>query len=467
MGFEARIVEFAELLRQNGVRVSPGEVEDASLALREVGLEDRETAHAALFSTLVKRARDRDLYERLFELYFSPSHTFWKGLDESLARQIEEEGILDGDDLEMLLYEIRAMSEGMSPFSRALLTGDGAALSARFRGAALQLDLSGVTNSLQAGFFSRRLLSEAGAEQARSEFSALEEKLKERGVEKDAVEFVSRELAAKLRAAEQAARDYIEAQAKLRRAKDEPRSPLGRPFGELSREELERVQVAVRRLAERLKSRLVKKERQKQRGTLNVRRTLRKNMALGGVFANLVLRRRRKQRPEVVVLCDVSDSVRNVSRMMLLFVHTLQSQFSGVRSFAFVSDVGEITEAFREADVNQALDTAIAGRAINLYGNSNYGRALSLFVGNHLASISRRTTVLIIGDGRNNYNDPAVWALKELSRKARRVVWITPEPEEAWGFGDSEMLRYRDAVSQVVVVQTLADLEGVAEKILG
>lgn len=466
MGFEARIVEFAELLRQSGVRVSPGEVEDATIALREVGLEHRETSRAALFTTLVKRARDRDPFERLFALYFSPKQGFLRDLDRSLSRQIEEEGLLEGDDLEMLLHEIRTLGEGMSPFSRALLFGDAAALSARFRGASLQLDLSQVTSPLQMGFFSRRLLSELGIEKARSDLRGLAEAAKQRGLADEVVDFLSRELSAKLRAAEQAAREYVEAQAKLRRAQREARSPFDRPFGELSREELEVVQRAVRRLAERLKSRLVKKDRQRRKGALNVRRTLRKNMALGGVFAKIVFRRRRKERPEVVVLCDVSDSVRNVSRMMLLFVHTLQSQFSAVRSFAFVSDVGEITEAFREADANRALDTAIAGNAINLYGNSNYGRALSLFVGEHLPSIGRRTTVLIIGDARNNYNDPSVWALRELSRKAGRVIWITPEAEESWGIGDSEMLRYRDAVDRVVVVQSVSDLEGVADKIL-
>lgn len=466
MGMEARIVELAALLRQNGVRVSPGEVEDASLALREVGLDDRETVRAALSSTLVKRSRDRALFDRVFDLFFSPAGGLSRAIDESLARQIEEERILEGDDLEMLLYEIRTLSEGMSPFSRALAMGEGAAFSSILRGAALRLDFSEVESALQAGFFSRRLLAEAGAGGARGEFAALEEGLRERGIPERAVDFVSRALAEKLRAAEQAAREYVEAQAKLGRAREEAPSPLSRPFGTLTTEELERVQLAVRRLAERLKSRLVKKERKRKKGSLNVRRTLRKNMALGGVLAELSFRHRRRQRPEVVILCDVSDSVRNVSRMMLLFVHTLQSQFAGVRSFAFVSDVGEITEAFRDADPNQALDTAIAGKAINLYGNSNYGRMLTLFVGSHLPSITRRTTVLVIGDARNNYNDHAVWALEELARKARRVVWITPEPEEDWGRGDSEMLRYRDVVSQVVVVQTLADLEGVAEKLV-
>lgn len=463
---EARLVELAALLRQNGLRVSPGEVEDASLALREVGLGDRETVRAALASTLVKRSRDRELFDRIFDLFVSPGGSLARALDQSLARQIEEEGRLEGDDLEMLLYEIRQMAEGMSPLAQALILGEGARLGSMLRGAALRLDLAQSEGGLQAGFFARRLLAEAGASRVRTEFSELEAKLRERETSSAAVDFVAEALADKLRAAERAARAYVEAHAKLGRAKEEIDSPLAKPFGALTAEELERVQIAVRRLAERLKSRLVKKERKRRKGSLNVRRTLRRNMALGGVLAQLSFRQRRRQRPEVVVLCDVSDSVRNVSRMMLLFVHTLQSQFAGVRSFAFVSDVGEITDAFRAADANQALDAAIAGKAIDLYGNSNYGRMLSLFVGAHLPSIGRRTTVLIIGDARNNYNDPALWALRELARKARRVVWITPEPEDAWGMGDSEMLRYRDLVSQVVVVQSLADLEGVAEKLV-
>src|SRR5690606_12186573 len=129
-----------------------------------------------------------------------------------------------------------------------------------------------------------------------------------------------------------------------------------RSFQELSREELERTNLAVRRLAEKLKARLVRRERDRRRGALHVRRTLRRNMGIGGVPARLVFRSRRPQRPDVVVLCDVSDSVRNVSRLMLLFVHTLQARFARVRSFAFVSDVGEITEHFKDVDAARAVD---------------------------------------------------------------------------------------------------------------
>lgn len=466
MGLEARLVEFAELLRQGGVRVSSAEVEDAGVALQAVGLEDRTSVHAALSTTLVKRARDRETFDRIFDLFFSPTHGLVRELDRSLARKLEDEGLLQEEELDRLVAELARLKEGMSPLAGALLAGDGASVASLFRGAALQFDFSRVESALEAGFFSRRLLSAAGFGAARVDLAELDRRLEREGLSAAAREVVSRELSARLRAVEEAAREFVGARVRLARKRRSEPTLAFRPFADLSREELERVQVAVRRIAERLRSRLVEKERHRRRGRLAVRRTLRKNMAHGGALFDLAFKRKRRERPEIVVLCDVSDSVRHVARLMLLFVHTLQSRHRGVRSFAFVSDIGEITDAFREAEAERALDLAIAGKAIHLYGNSNYGRALSLFVRDHIAAVGRRTTVLVIGDARNNYNDPAVWALEEIRRKARRLIWITPEPEEAWGTGDSEMLRYRAAVSQILVVQSLADLEDAARRIV-
>lgn len=466
---EARLVEFAELLRQHGIQVSPAETKDAAEALLATGLDDRELVHAALKATMQKRARDEALFDRVFTLFFTGLSRVLDGIDESLLRRIEDEGVLEGDDLEMLLYTLREMGQQMSPLTAALLDGDAGAIARLLRGASLQLDFSEMGGPLQAGFFARRLVAGAGGSEARADLMEVEARLREEGLDPSKVEWVSKKLSARLREIEDAARRYVEEQAAARKASQARRKegpPLDRSFSELSPEELERTQVAVRRLADKLKTRLVRRERQRRKGALNVRRTLRKNMAYGGVFAHLVFRHKRPQRPDVVVLCDVSDSVRNVSRLMLLFVHTLQARFSRVRSFAFVSDVGEITEAFQEVEASQAIDLAVAGKAINLYGNSNYGRALATFARDHLAGITSRTTVLIIGDGRNNYNAPHAWALRDLTRKARRVVWICPEDRGAWGFGDSEMPLYEQAVSQVVVVRNLADLEAVADELM-
>jgi uncharacterized protein with von Willebrand factor type A (vWA) domain len=371
-------------------------------------------------------------------------------MDASLLREIEAQGLLEGDELKMLIATIDRLAPGLSPLTRAALEGDRAGLAALFRNAVLQLDLSRLESPLQSGFFSRRLLAA---------------ELRSKGLPSAGVEMVSEKLSGALREVERAARAEIESQSKARLAR-KTGGLSDRNLATLSPGEVERMQSEVRKIAERLKTRALRKRRALRRGSLDVRRTLRRNLPWGGVPMVPEFRSRRPERPDVVVLCDVSDSVRNAARMMLLFTHTLQALFSRVRSFVFVSDIGEVTRHFQTLGPEQALDLASAGKVISLYGNSNYGRALSTFARDELGSITRRTTVMVIGDGRNNYNAPHVWALKDLRRKARRLLWICPEDERSWGFGDSEMHTYAKACHQVVVVRTIAELSRVADQLL-
>lgn len=462
---EARIVEFAEVLRQNGVRVSSSEVADAVAAAGEVGLEERARFCAALRTTLCKRESDLEAFSRAFDFFFSGAARTFEALDQALLRRIEEQGLLEGDELAMVVATLNRLLPQLSPLSRAALEGDRARLARLFRGAALELDLSRLETPLQAGFFSRRLLAAAGVEKLRGDLSALEEELRARGVSPEGVEVVSRQLSLALRRVEEAARREMDRQvrARLRHASGGLNE---RTLHTLSRAELEEAERAVRRLAEKLKARLTRKQRSSRRGALNVRRTLRRNLTWGGVPMVPVFRARRPRRPELVVLCDVSDSVRHVSRLMLLFMHTLQSLFARVRSFVFVSDLGEVTGMFQELEVEEAIDLATAGKAISLHANSNYGRVLATFVRDELPRVDRRTTVMVIGDGRNNYNPASAWALREIQRKARRLVWICPEDPRAWGLGDSEMRTYSRFCQQVVTVQSLADLARVADELV-
>lgn len=462
---DARIVEFAEVLRQNGIRVSTAEVNDAVQATSEVGLRRRELFKSALQTTLVKRAMDLEAFGRAFELFFTGAAQTLESLDAALLADLEREGLLEGDELAMVAASVNRLFNQLSPLAQAALSADRARLAQLFRASMLQLDLSRLETTLQVGFFSRRLLAAAGAEKARSELRDLEAELAARGVSTEGLQVVSRHLASAMRRVEESARREIDRQARARSRKSG--GTLGeRSFHALSRAEIDLTQSAVRKLAEKLKSRLVRRKRSPRRGALNVRRTLRKNLSWGAVPMAPVFRTRRPERPEVIVLCDVSDSVRNASRMMLLFTHTLQSLFVRVRSFVFVSDVGEVTSYFKELEVEEAIDLATAGRAVSLHANSNYGRALVNFTRDQLPSITRRTTVMIIGDGRNNYNANNSWALKELKRKCKRLLWICPEDRRSWGFGDSEMLTYSKACHQVVVVQTLNDLARVAERLI-
>lgn len=461
---DARIVEFAEVLRQNGIRVSPAEVQDAAVATSQLELADRETFRSALRVTLVKRASDEETFGRVFEFYFSGAAKTFEGIDRSLAQRIQEQGLLEPDRMKELLAALGSLAGQLSPLTQAALAGDQARLAQIFRNAALQLDLSRLETPLQAGFYSRRLISGAGGEAFESDLKSLEGELKARGLPQ--VEVVSKHLAAILREVEEAARKEIQRQIKARIRRQPGAALLDRDLHTLSREELEKAEAAVRKLAERLKTRLVRKQRSHRRGALNVRRTLRENMPWGGVPMKPYFRQRRPQRPDVVVLCDVSDSVRNVSRLMLLFTYTLQSLFFRVRSFVFVSDIGEVTEHFRSLEVDQAIDVATAGKDISLYANSNYGRALAMFARDHLGGVTRRTTVMVIGDGRNNYNPANVWALQEIRQKCKRLIWICSEDARNWGFGDSEMQAYAKVCTNVVVVKSVNDLAGIADQLV-
>ena len=462
---EARVVEFVEVLRQNGLKVSVSETNDAVRALAEVGVGDRDATRAVLASTLCKRASDVPTFDRAFDFFFSSAAKTLENIEKSLLARIQEEGLLEGDELKMITFLMDRLAGQLHPLTEAALSGDRARLAHLFRQASLQLDYSRIQNALQTGFFSRRLSTAAGTEAMRSDLASIEAELKARGISTRGLEITAKLLGDALRKVEEAARTEVQRQTNARLKKAS--AGVGdRPLSQLSRQEIELAQRAVRALAEKLKSRLVRRQKSRRKGALNPRRTLRKNLASGGVPMVPYFRARRPQRPDVVVLCDVSDSVRNTSRMMLLFTWTLQSLFSRVRSFIFVSELGEITRHFKDARPEDAVDAATNSGVISLASNSNYGHALASFTRGHLGSVTRRTTVLVIGDGRNNYNAANAWALDELKRKAKRVVWICTEPKTNWGFGDSEMLGYSRAVSQVVTVQTLSDLERIAPQLV-
>jgi uncharacterized protein with von Willebrand factor type A (vWA) domain len=462
---ETRVVEFVEVLRQNGLKVALTETRDAVEAIAVAGVDEPERFRSTLRATLCKRSSDVATFDRAFELFFTGAVKMLQDLDRSLAQRIEEEGLLEGDELKMIVWMLEHLAGQLSPLTQAAMQGDRGRLAHLFRQATLQLDFSKVQNALQTGFYSRRLLSGAGFERMRSDVEAINAELEARGVSARGIEVVSRHLGAAMRKVEEAARAETGRQitARLRRAQP---GVQDKPLHLLTRTELEVAQRSVRALADKLKSRLIRRQRSKKKGQLNPRRTLRRNLSSGGVPMVPQFRSRRPARPDVMVLCDVSDSVRVTSRLMLLFTFTLQALFTRVRSFIFVSELGEVTRFFKDAEPEEAIDAATQSNVISLASNSNYGHALAEFTRAYLGSVTRRTTVFVIGDGRNNHNPANAWALEDIKRKAKRVVWICTEPRQNWGFGDSEMLVYEKACSQVVTVQTLADLEKIAQQLV-
>jgi uncharacterized protein with von Willebrand factor type A (vWA) domain len=213
-------------------------------------------------------------------------------------------------------------------------------------------------------------------------------------------------------------------------------------FAFYTEDDIRRMNDAVVRLAQRLKNRLSVRRKKAARGRFNVKQTLRKNLQFGGVPFNIQLDRRKKAKPQIMVLCDISDSVLNASRFMLQFVYSVQDLYAKVRSFVFVSEIGEVTKLFEEHDINVAVETALRGDVIDVFSHSNFGRAFEMFHRNFFTAVNSKTTVLVIGDGRNNYNRPSDWVLREIKQKAKQLIWLNPESRMTWGVGDSEMPRY-------------------------
>jgi len=237
-------------------------------------------------------------------------------------------------------------------------------------------------------------------------------------------------------------------------------------FYYLTEDEIRKMNEAVTRLAQRLKNVITVRRKRAKKGRFDIKKTLRSNLMYGGVPFKLRFERRKKEKPQVVVLCDVSDSVRNVSRFMLQFVYSLQDLYSKVRSFVFVSEIGEVTEHFRNNDAKEALDIALKGDLINIYSHSNFGYAFRTFLQDHIGTVNKKTTVIVLGDARNNYNLPHDWCLREIKQRAKQLIWLNPENRNTWGFGDSEMDRYGIHCDMVEECRNLNQLYHVIDRLV-
>jgi uncharacterized protein with von Willebrand factor type A (vWA) domain len=447
---QKKILEFAKILRRSGIRVSTAEALDSFTALDELTLDDRGVFRDALRATMVKRGEEIPSFNELFDLYWSGFYDSLRETFGDAALGLEALGI-DLDELMRRLAEQLQNMEGdlgdLSELARAMLTMDLDQLEQMIRQAAEQAGIDRIENFLQVGFFSRRTLEQMGLEGATQELRDLAAALEQAGMSPEEVAALRGLIDRLMEAARKSARNFTERELQQRNhdymEKFRRETLLEKSFYHLTEEEIRKMREVVERLAQRIKNILSVRRRRLNRGKLDLHQTLRRNMSHGGIPFELVFKQRKKDRPKLVILCDVSSSVANVSRFMLQFVYSLQEAFTRIRSFVFVSELGEVTSLFYERDVNLAIEHALdGGDVINVYTRSNFGHAFHHFWQNHLSAIDNKTTVLVLGDARNNYNDPRAWCLRDIHNKAKNVVWLNPESPSAWGFGDSVMDKY-------------------------
>jgi uncharacterized protein with von Willebrand factor type A (vWA) domain len=232
--------------------------------------------------------------------------------------------------------------------------------------------------------------------------------------------------------------------------------------GRLRETERAELEDSLRRLARSLHGALTHRRRTAAAGRVDSGATMRRNMRFDGVPFMPVTVRRAEDRPRLVVLADVSLSVRTTSRFTLSLVHGLQDLFTQVRTFAFVAQVAETTELFRDYVDERALGLIFGGDVIDVDANSDYGNVFGKFLAEHSSAVTRRTTLVVLGDGRNNANDPNLAAFEEITRRARETVWLTPEPRYSWGLGSCDLPAYAEFCNRVRVVRDLGGLEHAA-----
>ncbi len=467
---EDKLVEFANLLRQNGVRVSLAETLDAVAAAEISGLGDRDSFRSALRATMIKRASELPVFEQLFDVYFSGLGEIIKGaskeVQDALSMSDQEfQNFLD--DVDQLLKD---HADELSELAKQLLRNENGQLEKMMREAARAVRMQGIQRTIEENYFARALARALGLDKIEQEIKELREQLEKLELGSAFRAKMEEYLDRRLKMLEDIIRKYVRQEREKRDLKSREEARMNqladKSFYYLSEEEMAKMREAITRLAQRLKNIIAVRRKRKKKGRFDIKRTLRKNIEYGGVPFKLKFDQRKKEKPQILVMCDVSDSVRNASRFMLQFVYSLQDLYSRVRSFVFVADIGEVTESFRTNDIKDALDVALKGDVINVYAHSDFGRSFRNFVGDHIGAVNKRTTVIILGDARNNYNLPHDWCLREIRQRARRIIWLNPESRNTWGFGDSEMERYQVHCDLVEECRNLNQLYRVIDQLV-
>jgi uncharacterized protein with von Willebrand factor type A (vWA) domain len=456
-----RVMDFIGALRSAGLSVSPAEGMDALRALACVDFADPGAFKAALRATLVKRSRDIPVFEELFPLYFY-----------GLA-PCGGDGLPDGELREALREEIARMEgreQGAASLLMMLMTGQGGEWETIIRRGAQGVGTSQLHTRQQIGMYTRRIFEGFDWEGAEEELAELIERLREKGWEPGRLEELRRLFEELRDGFRSQVRRYVERE-QARRAGGLSRSErikrlMSRPLSELDEAELQLMREAVYVLARRLRNKLALRERRGGRGRLDVKSTLRVNMRHGGIPFRLVLRKRKREKVELFVLCDVSSSVARVSQFMLRFVYTIQDCLARVRSFVFVDELGEVTSFFNEDSIEEGVRKALHEADIVYYARSDFGGVFRQFCDEYLQDVGYRTYILIIGDARNNQNDPCAEALERMARRARGIIWLNPEPRPFWDTGDSVMGEYLPHLKEARVCRNLEDLDRAVSSLL-
>jgi uncharacterized protein with von Willebrand factor type A (vWA) domain len=482
------IVDFVKALRTAELKVSPAETLDAMAALDVIGIEDREFLKNTLSMVLSKTPEEKESFETCFEQFFTFEQFQGNLIPADDVSHDDDGGEFDpSDDDNPQAGEGRgggagmgggggSASEGdesdstadvpntMQPESRLgqlLMNNDKTEITIAVVEAGREVEVNQIVVFTQKGLYTRKIMDAMGLPELQDEISEL----------KGHGGLPQRKLSNLLKSGRdtlrERVRDYVERQFFLHA--DEQGKQLREELlkkvklSNLEKRNYKDVQQVVFKMAKKLIAVHSKQRKTVKRGQLDVRKTLRHNMQYDGALFDIKWKATKIDRPKVMAICDVSGSVSNYSRFLLMFLYSLSEILPKVRAFAFSSDLGEVTRLFDQS----GLEDAIA-KTMRDYGNgsTDYGQMLQDFKSNCMDDVNNKTTIIILGDARNNFGDPRAEILREMYDKSKRVIWLNPEPKMSWTVGDAEMKKYAACCHQTEVCNSLMHLERVVGNLL-
>lgn len=453
--------ELVWALRRDGFDVATSQAIDVARAVRDLGWSDPWTVREAVAAVVGPRPAERARFDETLADFFSAESAAHRG---TIWVRLARAGFMPAE-LEILrsaLDEVDAASPAHGSALRRIL-GDGADASHAVVGSRVAASIDASTN-LQLGYLTHRLLRHAGVDAARQAHAQLRailvRALGPRGAA--LADAVARHVDRADDTFRAFARRTYDARVASRDRRRDGRAQTT-PFASLDARQAAIVRRALRAFADRMRAVRRRVRRRRRRGPVDPHRTLRFSLRTGGVPFVLERRRRPRARPRIMVLCDVSDSVRPVAAFFLELMYALQELFESARTFVFVSNLGETTNLFSRTSAAEAVTRAWTGAGIvPTHDNSNYGRALRTFEHRHLRAVDRRTTVVVLGDGRTNRHDAAPDVLDRIRVRSRALLWLCPEPRGLWTLGDSAMARYAPKCTAVFEVACAEDLQRAA-----
>lgn len=410
-----RVVEFVRTLRHSGVRVSIAEAMDAAEALKYTPITERRIFKTALQSALVKEHQDIPAFDAVFERFFLVQ----------LSDQEDQEG-LESDENE-------GTPETQPNLSDAQEDGE------------------------QEG----EVAQEDGEQEDKMSREGEGDPADEDEMEDEDVYDVE-EMLARIQVGQQASEAMTEPGKQPQRNGTEDIDL----YQELPPGQVENLYEAVEELAANLVTKRSLRYRNARYGQVDIKRTLQRSFRTGNVPFHIIRKRRKINKHELVVLCDISGSVWEVARFFIKLVQEMQTQFSRSRSFLFVDRINEVTDSFDDRPFDEIIEQLKDDHSLNFFGLSDFGRAFYQFYNEHLTSLSRTSVLVILGDARANWFDPQEWTLDEMRRRVHQVIWLNPEPKQYWDTDDSVMSKYSPHCDHVLECRNLEQLMHVGELIL-